>query len=375
MQKQPYLTNAGQEVTFDDYNRGWSIAAHADDIAISLVTRIPATSGRLRAILPVRPHGFIDQSVGVVQSGVGSVIVDQFWAFLGPLQGSPTDPTDIRSAVFPGTTSLALTAQTAGVGTFRIDLIYATIFVDQDMAGEDRYTRDPITGATTPSNLPTRKQTYVTVTALAGVPGASPSAPSLPSDPPGGFNMPLARVRLPNGFGALSTVTNDMIMDTSTVVYGGIRPASSMRTPALFWDGTQKNKFFMGGSSVGEEKAMLVFDTSSGAFNGAQIDNSIDWRKRYVKVEGQLGAAGEEFPHHSATSSALPVTGGTTVGGLSHTFPISGADRTIYSFTNGGGTVGIYVEASTGVLRLAVTGTPAVSGFFWITASAQMVNT
>lgn len=373
MQRKPFLTNPGQEIQFDDFNRAADAAARADDVALAPVTRIPSNNSRLRAILPYAPHGNVDNSVGTVSTGTGgTVTINPFWVVLGP---TPSSLTDIRNALYAGN-SLSLAAQNAGAGTFRIDLIYATIYVDQNLGGETRWRKDPATKAMSQSTLPVQKQTYVTVSVQAGVASSTPTAPALPSDPPGGFNVALARVKLPNGFTSLSSTTNSMIMDISSLVHGGIAPASAMYTPgSAFCDGVTKSKHFLAAGSVGKEERVFGVDGTAGSFNGQVIDDSIDWRKRVLKVSAQFAGGGEEFPWHSATGTALPATGGTTISTLSNSFPVGGADKTIFSNAYNGGTASLVVDATTGALKLAITGSTSFAAFFWVDASAQIRNT
>lgn len=375
MQPQPFLTNHGQEVQFVDINRLGQVASHADDVAISVGARLQPTggSGRNRAILPFIPTGLVDNTPGTVASATGGVLVRTFTAYAG---SSSTDPSDIRTAIYQQGSVTTLAAQTAGAGTFRIDLVYATLMIDQSMPGETRYVKDPVTGALTSPTVPVQKYSYVVVGVQPGVASSTPSPPATPSDPPGGVNIPLAYVKLANGFGTLTVVTDANIMDIATTVPFGAQPVSSAHDlTGSFFTGTSKSKFFCPPTALGTEQRFGGLDTSVGSINNAILDNSIDWRNRIIRVEAQTGAAGENFAWQTASSSALPAVGVACTSAIVNSFPVGAANKTIYTTTNGGGTLSLYVDAANGALKVSVTGTPAISAFFVLTAFGQVPNT
>lgn len=378
MQKQYFLTSSGQEVQFDDVNLLGQVSALADDVALSALLRVagPSGSNPVRAVLPTYTRGASDNSLGTVSSGTGGVTVNPFWAIVGARTAGA--PTDIRSACLAAAQAVPLPSQLAGAGTYRLDLVYATLYVDQNTTAVQRFKKDPTTGAVTSSNLPITKYSYVSVSSVTGVAGVSATVPALPSDPVGGFNIPLAIVRLENGFSGASVVTVDKIMDVSPAVMlmDQCAPANGVaKSGSPYWAGTSKSKYFVAASSIGESKVWGVLDTSIGALNGVVLDDSIDWRKRLVEIRTQTGAAGEETAWHSpSTSTALPATAIPTVT-QSHTFINGTTDKVIFTLTNGGGTLTIYVDHATGALKTGVTGAPNVSLFFWLSATAQLRNT
>lgn len=371
MRSQVIVSNDGQELQRADINRLGVASALADDTALASLIRLPTTNPRTKAIQCY--------SGEVISTGTGGVLVNAFWAFLGPATGSPADVGNTRSACFLGA-SQPLAAQTGGVGTFRIDLVYATLFVDQNKAGEDRYIKNPSTGiiSSVPTNLPVEIYSYITIGVAVGTAALSPTAPALPSDPPGGFNIPLAYIRLPNGFGALSSTTNDMIFDVAPTVHNGMQPAKEMFAGINFGGPTgSKNKYWIGATSTGRESRFFGIDSSIlSVFNNSVVDDSIDWRNRLLEIKAQTtNIATEEFPWHSSTSTSLPVTGAATTIGLANSFLISGANKTVYSVTAAGGTLSLYVNASTGALTAVISGTPALTAFFWIDATGRISNT
>lgn len=373
MQNEVYLNSDGQEFQRTDINRMGVAAALADDIAQASTVRLLPSNPRDRRILPYAPAGQ-DNSPGTVASAVGGVVVKPFRAYVGALSGA--NPSDIRSADYNSTSIIALTAQTAGAGTFRVDLVYATLYFDQDGPAEVRYLKDPSTGSMTTPMLPTYKHAYVTISVVAGTASSTPTPAATPADPPGGVVIPLAYVRLANGFSSASTVTNVNIMDVSKTVRSGLRPANGLHsTSGPFFDGTIKSKHFMPAGTIGTFELMVVFDTAVGSLDGGVLDSRFDWRKRYFHVVGQTGVGGTDLAHANATSSALPLTGTASIGSMAHSFSVAAADPTIWSATNGGGTVSFKVNATTGVMYLAVSGSPNLAGVFFLKSSEQVFNT
>lgn len=388
MQDQTKLTQNGQELQLSDFNNVSAAASHADDAALSEVLRLAPYDGSnvARAILPYGYYG-VDATPGTVSNGgatiIGAVCVNPFRAVVGARSSTPSLKfTDIRSAVFVNTTgtgtdtTLAIAAQAAGVGTIRLDLVYATIHVDQDGATVARYKKDATTKVITAISGPVITKTYVTVSIVTGTASVTPTPAALPADPVDGYNIPLAYLRVDNGFSAASVLPNSKIFDVSPVP-AAAKPANRL-TATPFFDGKTKSKFYMPPSMQGKVERWFVVDTAAGVIpTGTIIDNSIDWRKRLIRGDVQIAVGATETSWHAYATGNLPFTS-TPTRFVSNSFDNGAADFQVVSFSGGllsaGTSLSLFVDAGTGALYLDVIGSPSVTCFFWLDATGQFAN-
>jgi hypothetical protein len=291
------------------------VAALADDRLLAEILRITPYGGTvLKAVLPFAHLG---AQGGIVEGNgaSGQVKLNPFRAVVGPRTAAGTDAKkawrDIRSVVYVGgATSLTGTANIAAnaSGNARIDLVYATVAVDANGASVTRYAKDPSTKVVTSSSVVRSKVTSVTIGVVTGTPGASPAVPATPADGGSSYVIPLAYVRVPNGFGAASTVAVQDILHVSPIVplarsLGGgrsVRPANqnhkaegSVLTAARIatWaNGGTRPAYNVPSECVGSETLLVALDLADASSanwshpgNGTVIDDSRDWTSFYFK--------------------------------------------------------------------------------------------
>ncbi len=167
-------------------------------------------------------------------------------------------------------------------------------------------------------------------------------------------------------------------------------------------------------SMVGMESRIIAIDLANASSanwshqNGAILDDSVDWRKRVFKWMAKIGgpaANDSKFPWNSSGGQGLlvgdrsvPSAGGTDLSaeqtyqlGFGQSFAVDAISGTLTAAyfkattdgansANAGGVmaastvIAIYVDASTGALKLGVAGVPAVCLFLWLDATAPYGN-
>ncbi len=391
MQDKYVATVNGQEVQIADVNLIASEAALADDLVLAELLRLaPYGTDVARAVLP---HGFTDSTNldATVTNGhgttLGGITVNAFRAVIGSRTGAPsaTKYSDIRSALFTNASGtfndLTISLPANAVASPQPFLVYATLFIDQNAATTPRYVKDPVTHNVTQPSLVLTKKTYVTVSVAAGAVGGA--FPSLPVDPAGGFNIPLARVIAPGPFTSATLIPNTNIMDVSPSIslnrQVNIAPANQTSTVgSAFFAGTAKTKYYFPPSMVGKAERYFVIDTQGGAIpDGTVIDSSIDWRNRIFKVFVAADAGGGAYAWYPG--GALPNKNSNSKLYAGSSF--GNTDSTVVSLTNAeisqvslGANVNLMVNATTGALYLSYSSSPSVSMFFWLDATAQFPN-
>lgn len=410
----------GQEVAVADFNLLGSVAGLADDRVFAewLRTIVFDGANTYKTILPygtLQIEGLTPGTAvnfGTVQptgSANGSVNVFPFRAVVGSRTSVGTSPalnwSDIRTALFTGAATLSQTLALAAnsSGNPRWDLIYATVSVDTPSGTQTRRVKTPSTGVVTAQTVTTQLLNPVTVGQTQGTPGATPTIPALPSDSGGNYFIALAAVRVPNGFNSSTTIVNADIRDqvaisalqSPTTGVGRICPASGnndqagtyatdLSGPGAWAAGTagQRPGVFLPPGLVGGEERVILIDANNSSHpshaNGSVVDDTIDWRNRFTRVEGQARTSTELFAcDPSAGTTALPNFALTALSAVySNTFKadaglVAGAS-TLATYNTGA--FGLYVLASDGKLRWFTNGSVANRFFLWIKASTIFPN-
>lgn len=440
---QTNLAVDGQEFAIADINSLGSVAGLAEDRVFSEWLRLSPFDGA-NTYKTILPYGFLaiegltpgnPTNYGTVQptgSANGSVNVFPFRAVVGSRTSVGTSVLanwrDIRTAIFTGASAFSQTIALASnaSGNPRWDLIYATVSVDTASGTQTRRVKSPTTGVVTSGTQTTALVNTVTVTVLQGTPGATPAIPALPSDSGSLYNIALAAVRVPNGFGAGTTIVNADIRDqvkisalqSPTTGVMRIRAASGNNDQAGTYDtdalgpgvwipasAGQRPGPFLPPGLVGGEMVLVEVDLTMSAHPshavGSVVDDTIDWRSRFILAIGQgtsvsiafgndpTGGTGavSQFPFPAQNALSQAAAGAIYDIQLSSTFrhadsPIANANPVWQYSGNGsngmanGAQVALYVLSTDGVLRWWNNGTPSARRlFFWIMATASFPNT
>lgn len=426
---------SGQEVQQGDVDQLGTTSGLADDHVFAELLRLAPYNGVTvsKAIMPAGFKGNLD--FGVVQpSGRndGSISVNPFRAVVGsrnavaaPPSGISTDSDalanwrDIRSGVFVGSATDLVQAFVLAPNTSgnpRWDLAYAAIVPDTAGPSVQRRVKDPTSGNITVATVPAYIYSPVTVAILTGTPGTTPALPTLPADGAGTYNIPIAYIRVPNGFSSTSTVATQDIRSTTVngvMDYVDVRGGLKARPCNGNNDG---NATFNAGGSFAWNPASAgnrpgpwlppdwiggsVFvaevdneSSSSAAWSVASlgiVDNSIDWRNRIIKVAGSWSGTykfGNDPTGYSGTGILIPNASqlGTTLvptGSLGSTFASDGVNPpstttyvTVWQAAQSGQTVALLVNMTDGSLRWYSTGNTLSRYFFWIESTGQFPNT
>jgi hypothetical protein len=278
----------------------------------------------------------------------GSVFIYPFRAVLGARVGEDASAklamTDIRTAMWVGgATSFKLSQAFApnSSGNPRWDLVYCQMIVDASGASQTRYVKDPTTGVVSAPSIAVTKTQSLAIGVQAGATGASPAFPSAPSDAGNTFYIPLAYVRIPNGFGPTSTIAANDINEVAQVFpvsralgVSNVRPAdiqyridgTMLTTTAQKWLPTANTRprAYIPPSVVGEETLWIAFDFSAASSadwshrTGEVIDASTTWDNRlftwtaYVKTTA--GTTAEFAWLKASTTEHLPCAPSSVMG-------------------------------------------------------------
>jgi hypothetical protein len=444
-EKSIYLTDDGQELQQQDVNLAGATAGLADDRALAEALRVAPFDGTnvYKAVIPYtttagsHSHPATAPVVAPTGSANGSILINPFRAVIGSRNSQGTAPTpnptsdvaslaawrDVRSAVFTGSsTTLAQTFALAAnaSGNPRWDLVYAQVSVDVGQNTVVRRVKDPSSGAISTPSIPQYNGSPVVVAIVTGTPGASPALPVLPADAAGNYCIPLAWVRVPNGFSSGSTVAAGDIR-ACTLGHDGATPISDYRdisSGARMRPATGNNDTsgtyatrgfpwaaatagarpgpFMSPDWVGGDEIMVEIDMTAGSSSGWShnsgdvVDDSVDWRNRiFPLVICQGGTTKFANDTSGATTSRLPTMGPIAGDALNIQMAnscgldaqvVAGASTISYntSTTNpavaGGAVVALYVDPSSGAMKAYISGAPACRLVFFLKASAPYPN-
>jgi len=429
METQFVLTQNGQEIEQSDLALIATAAAHADDHVLAELLRLPPYQNTgapvvARGVLPFGHDGTKTPMIAP-NGATGSVLVLPFRAVIGSRVDASVDAKrnwkdDVRSAVWlGGATSLTAPVTLAAnvSGQPRWDLVYAAVTVDAASSTITRYLKDALTGTPIALTIAKESNTSVTVGVQPGSPSAPPTVPATPADSGSTYYIPLAYVVVPAGFGAGSTVQAGQIAIVAPVLglarstqVSTTRPANAssrfggpMLTPAAqaAWAAAASRASgapaFLPSTMGGAQGLLVAIDLLSAPkshASGDVIDDSIDWRNRvfFVTVAANMsggfpwnGVAANPIPQPIASPNTLDSTkqmqmgqsfwddtstviGGSIGGCVMHLEPTNMAVMT------GGSKAVLYVDATTGALRVAYSGNPGIKLFAWIEATAPYDN-
>lgn len=317
----------GQEVTGGDINRMGRIAARAEDRVFAELLRLRRTNadGIARGILP---YGDNVKSLGAEPAGLvmpsgeadGCVHVYAFRAVVGSEVEASDEVTEgsaleenrygVASGVFCGEWAEPFQiVQLSPTTNPRWDLVYATLAIDLEGPTVERQVK-ALSGEKAPQALAVYKVNTITLNVFEGDESAGPSIdpvrPAIPADGAGIFNIPLAYVRLPAAFGALSTIEDRGWVHTVAPALS-LAPAVGgfdLRAASIHQDFPTSNDVDLSSSQaaaptmllpsdwVGGNQRFLLLRTAEMALGEpVLVDNSIDWRKRLCKATVQSTTA------------------------------------------------------------------------------------
>lgn len=426
-----FLIN-GQEVQKQDFNLLGMISGLADDRVFAEFLRLAPYDGTnvSKSIVPFVPkpsqqapaqNATVASTYGT--NATGSIIVNPFRAIVGSTVAVAVNAElqnwrDIRSGIFvnAGSGSLAKTFSLAAnsSGNGRWDLVYATLTRDVSTPTVLRKVKDPSAGTTSTQPVSVTLTQAVTVTVLTGTPGSSPALPALPADSGTSYNIPLAYIRVVNGFGAGSILNATDVRDVSNtnhthpadmssamgVVHS--RPANGNNDGAgtyatnFPWNMTpgQRPGPWLPPQMTGGEEIVVLLDLMSNSTpshpSGSIVDSATDWRLRYFltfAAASNTSHFGSDFNNISGSDSfprPPAISPSNTVEfQMGNSFEGTSGNPTIYGGTNtsSGGIIGsgaevfLAVDISTGNLVCTWIGTPACRIFLIVKATAKVPAT
>ena len=415
-------TQNGQEVEQSDLNLLGDASGLADDHVLAELLRLAPYSGAgvAKAILP------FGGGATVAPAGAsGCVTVSPFRAVVGSRDtaaniGPLKNWNDLRSAIFtgPGGLSVQQILQGNGGAQPRWDLLYAQLQVDAPGAAVSRYRKDPSTEQVTVVQVAKSLVQAISIGVVQGAVGGP--KPQLPPDGGGTFFFPLAVVRVPANFSALSTVATTDIEELAPYAPLSATTGACTLVPANHQNkegGTVLSAAAFGWGPGGPRPGPVMPPTMSGCEarlvaidvidhasanwshqSGSIVDDSRDWRSRVwrwtaivnTNVQGlypwdranalparvlsaTAGAApsqafgfGQSFVPDAQVTCNPPVAGDFAIVAQVAAQNTSVIPATAY--------VALAVDRQTGALKVFVAGTPAVRVFFWLEASSAYPN-
>ena len=412
MQTQYKHTVNGQGVYEQDINVMGEAAALADDRVLAELFKLGHSQ---KGIIPT---GIGDANIGggcVVHANTGGVLIKPFRAMLGPTESEAADALEswqgVRSAVCVGTNTqyFDVTLDDNSSGSPRWDLIYAILTPDLASASEDRKVKSPSTGAITTESIAPYLVSTVSVTKVAGT--ASFDHPEPPTPTSGSYHIPLAYVRVPNGFNGSTILDRADIWDVAPTLELNdctgsmtVKPASCQFTPrsgpyvgrqAYGGADNQRPPTYMPPSMTGGETRLVAIDltTVDSHVAGDIVDDSIDWSDRLFKWTAFAHASTDtpafawEQPispseDHPIPSAVNGTSGSSMAAGLGQTcFADVTSKRVALHLNNtklsalgSGNEITFYVVPGETALRIGITGTPAVKLFVWLESTGQFTN-
>lgn len=323
----------GQAIIQSDYNLLGEVSSLADDRLLAELLRMTpfngssATRGILRA-----GHSTSGNTALVAPNGAsGSVLVSPFRAVIGGRTAVATDAQkawrDIRSAlsVAEGATALtqAVSLAANASGNPRWDLVYAQVTIDANGPTTSRLVKDPSSGVVAAQTIAQFSRCTVTLGVVTGTAAASPVWPTITSDAGSNYYIPLAYVRVPNGFSASSTVLTKDIAEKAPVLSIGesatggrvsvqtsSHELSTARQQAWGSSGNRPNIWMPPTMSGGESLIAYLDFSDATSSNWSHQDNDVvdarDWRGRlcfgFVAVRASTGSP----PGFSTSLDAAP---------------------------------------------------------------------
>lgn len=420
MESQYIHSTNGQSVLQSDMNLLGETSGLADDRVFAELFRMQPYDGSTvrRAVLPYRHAASTTAFIGP-NGASGTVLVNPFRAFVGSRTAVASDAKknwrDIRSAIGVGSTTLGQSVSLAAnsSGNPRWDLIYAAVAVDANSATVTRKVKDPSTKVITGTSVVVSLATTVTLGVVTGTAGASPVTPSLPSDSGGTYYIPLAFVRVPDGFGASSTVvvtdictcapvltlassTGGQVIEVADTLYtvDNSLYLTNARMTAWGASGTRPNAAWpstlRGGCSLIIPIGLI---TGSETHVDGQTLDSRDWRGRLCRytagadnsfgagVSWQSSGGVNAFPpaascrsDPSGTNYLVVGFGNTMTVDSTGDYRVADAKSTAIGSMASSTQVLVYCDASTGRLKLSISGAPDCRLLFWLEFTGRFDN-
>lgn len=354
MEKKFQVTTQGASVTTDDFNVLGETSGLADDRVLSELFRIPTAnvSGVQRGIIPYwdpsenspghGPFGTVCSTF----SASGKVTIRPFRAYIGTQVLESTNALEawrgMRSGIFVGgatARALQIGFSSNSSGNARWDLVYCAVTPDTAGPSVSRKVKDATSKVISVGSLVTTLVTTVTVGVVTGTPSALsgttlPARPAVPADSGGVFYIPLAYVRIPNGFVANSTLIPNIyiaqaapILNLSPQATGVVtcRPCNKASgsgttnfltrnntsgTYASWADTGTRPNTFLPADNIGCEILIIPLefgDSSTSNFNvdpaGGIIDDKRDWRNCFFEwsvIANQTNS--QDFAWHASTN-------------------------------------------------------------------------
>lgn len=414
MENQFKLDYNGQQVQQQDFATLGEAAGLADDRVFAELFRLQPFDGSTvrRGVLPFGNRGQGRVAMVAPNGATGSVSVSPFRAFIGSTTAVGTDAVknwrDIRSTLCVGSSALAQTVPLGAnsSGNPRWDLIYAAVTPNVNGPSVTRKVKNPTSKVVTTTSVAPTLVSTVTLGVTPGTPAASPDWPAAPTDAAGTYYIPLAYVRVPNGFAAGSTVLSTGVAEQAPVIAlsrttGGCNARiadsqyteggaqlSAAKVQAWGATGTRPSTYLPPSMGAGEQ-LIVVLDLTTGhesVANNATLD-SRDWRNRVCKFTAVVGVTNPgvtDFPWMRAGFQTAPAGGESSTSanvrvafGVGQTFVGSG---TLYAASIDGNalvdmadgtTISVYCDlADSGKLKVLYTGAPNCAVIFWIDFSA-----
>lgn len=300
-------------------------AAQAEDNAISTIFDAPAyVSGTpARGVIPTLGTLVSIDTVGTRLNGV------RVWAhvaFAGPFS---TDPNNITTASSLGTTR-DFANGSGNASAHRYDLVYEVIFPSIADTVVQRKIKDISSKVVSVANSSVTSHSAVTYGIVTGTESTgTPTLPTAPADPVGGYVIPLAYVRLPGNYVAGTTgVFPYDIMEIADVLPlpGTPRPANQLTkfNSLITTIGLAKISdpgryaFLPANMSGGAVSRFLAYRVASAGFStgafadGTVLDDSIDWSGRAFKWTAQI-ASGSNYAWIASGPPSADTTAPSTV--------------------------------------------------------------
>lgn len=410
--KKTVLNYDGQSVSRADMNNMAAQAYQGPDDAISaVIVPTPYTGGTIaRGIIP--PGGTL-----VSANGNGSVKVSAHTAVIGPVDASAAV---VTTATCPGG-PLAVASGSGNGANVRWDLIYETVVPLNPDTPKNRKVKDITTRVVSTVPTSTTYEPVVTQFILQGTEaatGTNPQPPAVPADPVGGYNIPLAYIRVPGNFNAASQaiasidiveIAKQYYFQAAAKPFGEFSSFDGFSPMTLNGSGKVLNTSFpefMPGSmsgSVSRFGAILVGSSSIGGLpDGAILDNTIDWRNRAFRGTVQtknlasgvgvaFGVSGTFTGNAGSSPGVVPSAYNPSASSLTRSFmgqswqveplitsrlTILRVDNTTCSWMGGGDFFEICVDGTSGALVLKRGGSASLFAisFVWLEATGQYGN-
>ncbi len=359
MEKRYFMTYDGQQVQREDLELSANQGALADDRILTELFRLTPGDGSnvAKAIIASSlasvdtfPSGGLGGLVST-NGAFGNVRVSPFRALIG----SAADPStngldawhDIRSGISVHTGDTLIWQSTNAFtpnssGDPRWDLVYAQVVIDTDGPSVTRKVKNPTTLVVAPFSVATYRITDISVAIAEGTPDSSPAKPDLPADSGTTYNIPLAYVRIVDGFGATTVVAAEDIYEVAPVVsmstYTGAatcRPAdqqnavggvvdSSLNFGYLPTTATRPSTYLPAGMT-GAETLLIALDLmdDTGVNNShpslGVVDESRDWRNRMFQwtamasTESAQTFASDKYGAAYGVGNFVPVASGVPI--------------------------------------------------------------